>query len=111
MENRLSSAAAGIDAISRSGCAENENDQSTRDTVWRQHFVKGSHGTGQAFPDREDKFIMEACELPILLSGDKAANPVEHLLHALVSCMTDVTPIIGPGIMRVGGCGHAAALC
>jgi hypothetical protein len=23
----------------------------------------------------------------------------------------DVTPFIGPGLMRVGGCGHAAALC
>lgn len=50
MENRLSSAAAGDDAISRSCCAENENDQSTRDTVLRQHIVKGSHGTGQASP-------------------------------------------------------------
>jgi hypothetical protein len=24
---------------------------------------------------------------------------------------TDVTPFIGPGLMRVGGCGHAAAPC
>ena len=23
----------------------------------------------------------------------------------------DVTPFIGPGLMRVGGCGHAAAPC
>jgi uncharacterized OsmC-like protein len=50
--------------------------------------VKASHGAGQDFVDREDKFVMEADEPPILLSGDKAANPVEHLLHALVSCVT-----------------------
>ena len=31
---------------------------------------------------------MQADEPPILLSGDKAANPVEHLLHALASCVT-----------------------
>ena len=24
---------------------------------------------------------------------------------------TDVTPFVGPGLMRVGGCGHAAAPC
>ena len=31
---------------------------------------------------------MQADEPPILLSGDKAANPVEHLLHALAACVT-----------------------
>jgi uncharacterized OsmC-like protein len=31
---------------------------------------------------------MMADEPPILLSGDQAANPVEHLLHALASCVT-----------------------
>lgn len=50
--------------------------------------VKASHGAGQDFPEREGKFTMEADEPPILLSGDMAANPVEHLLHALVSCVT-----------------------
>jgi len=25
--------------------------------------------------------------------------------------LRDVTPFIGPGLMRVGGCGHAAAPC
>jgi uncharacterized OsmC-like protein len=50
--------------------------------------VKASHGAGQDFPDRDGKFAMEADEPPILLSGDRAANPVEHLLHALVSCVT-----------------------
>ncbi|HXV84373.1 MAG TPA: OsmC family protein [Candidatus Binatia bacterium] len=50
--------------------------------------VKASHGAGQEFPDRDGKFTMQADEPPILLSGDKAANPVEHLLHAVAACVT-----------------------
>jgi uncharacterized OsmC-like protein len=50
--------------------------------------VKASYGAGQEFPDRDGKFTMLADEPPILLSGDKAANPVEHLLHALAACVT-----------------------
>ena len=50
--------------------------------------VKASHGAGQEFPDRDGKFTMQADEPPILLSGDKAANPVEHLLHAVGACVT-----------------------
>ncbi len=33
-------------------------------------------------------FVLEADEPAILLGNDKAANPVEHLLHALASCLT-----------------------
>ncbi len=33
-------------------------------------------------------FHMLADEPPILSGGDEAANPVEHLLHALASCVT-----------------------
>lgn len=50
--------------------------------------VKASHGAGQEFPDRDGKFTMQADEPSILLSGDKAANPVEHLLHAVAACVT-----------------------
>ena len=50
--------------------------------------VRASFGAGQEFQDRDGKFTMQADEPPILLSGDKAANPVEHLLHALTSCVT-----------------------
>lgn len=50
--------------------------------------VKASHGAGQEFPERDGKFTMQADEPPILLSGDKAANPVEHLLHAVAACVT-----------------------
>jgi uncharacterized OsmC-like protein len=50
--------------------------------------VKASSGAGQEFPDRDGKFNMEADEPPVLLGQDTAANPVEHLLHALASCVT-----------------------
>jgi uncharacterized OsmC-like protein len=50
--------------------------------------VKASYGAGQEFPERDGKFTMQADEPPILLSEDKAANPVEHLLHALAACVT-----------------------
>jgi uncharacterized OsmC-like protein len=53
-----------------------------------QSTVKASYGAGQEFQEREGKFTMQADEPPILLSGDKAANPVEHLLHALAACVT-----------------------
>lgn len=50
--------------------------------------VKASYGAGTEFHDREGKFTMRADEPPVLLSGDRAANPVEHLLHALAACVT-----------------------
>lgn len=53
-----------------------------------QTTVKASYGAGQEFPDRDGKFTMHADEPPVLLGGDKAANPVEHLLHALAACVT-----------------------
>lgn len=34
------------------------------------------------------RFILAADEPDILLGGDTGANPVEHLLHALASCIT-----------------------
>jgi len=53
-----------------------------------QTTVKASFGAGQEFTDRNGKFTMQADEPPILLGEDKAANPVEHLLHALAACVT-----------------------
>lgn len=37
---------------------------------------------------RPTPFVLEADEPPVLLGKDSAANPVEHLLHALASCLT-----------------------
>ena len=41
------------------------------------------------------------------ISGRKTIQEIaaDHAIHH------DVTPFIGPGLMRVGGCGHAAAPC
>ena len=39
-------------------------------------------------------------------NGDRSWRP-----HPMPRCRIDVTPFIGPGLMRVGGCGHAAAPC
>jgi uncharacterized OsmC-like protein len=37
---------------------------------------------------RQESFILRADEPEVLLGVDTAPNPVEHLLHALVSCLT-----------------------
>jgi uncharacterized OsmC-like protein len=37
---------------------------------------------------RKKPFVLEADEPPVLLGKDTGANPVEHLLHALASCLT-----------------------
>jgi uncharacterized OsmC-like protein len=41
---------------------------------------------------------MDADEPAILAGGDQAANPVEHLLHALASCLT--TSIVAHAAVR-----------
>ena len=43
-------------------------------------------------------FTMDADEPAILAGGDGAANPVEHLLHALASCLT--TSIVAHAAVR-----------
>jgi uncharacterized OsmC-like protein len=45
------------------------------------------YGAGQEL-SRPKPFVLEADEPPVLLGKDSAANPVEHLLHALASCLT-----------------------
>ena len=49
--------------------------------------VTGFYGARQEIAHAE-KFVMDADEPPILAGTDQAANPVEHLLHALASCLT-----------------------
>ncbi len=44
-------------------------------------------GAGQEL-SRSKPFVLEADEPPVLLGKDTAANPVEHLLHALAACLT-----------------------
>ena len=45
------------------------------------------YGAGQEH-ERPEPFVLEADEPPVLLGKDTGANPVEHLLHALASCLT-----------------------
>jgi uncharacterized OsmC-like protein len=45
------------------------------------------YGAGQE-QSRQKSFVLEADEPPVLLGKDTGANPVEHLLHALASCLT-----------------------
>jgi uncharacterized OsmC-like protein len=45
------------------------------------------YGAGQE-QARAKPFVLEADEPAVLLGEDMAANPVEHLLHALAACLT-----------------------
>ena len=49
--------------------------------------VTGFYGAAQEIAHRQ-AFTMIADEPPILAGNDDGANPVEHLLHALASCLT-----------------------
>src|SRR5277367_3531322 len=49
--------------------------------------IGGFYGAGQEM-SRPKPFVLEADEPAILLGKDAAANPVEHLLHALAACLT-----------------------
>ncbi len=49
--------------------------------------VTSFFGAKQDIPHAQS-FEMDADEPPILAGNDLAANPVEHLLHALASCVT-----------------------
>jgi uncharacterized OsmC-like protein len=49
--------------------------------------VNGFYGAAQEIAHRQ-AFTMVADEPPILAGNDDGANPVEHLLHALASCLT-----------------------
>jgi uncharacterized OsmC-like protein len=49
--------------------------------------VNKFYGAGQEL-SRPKPFVLEADEPAILLGKDAAANPVEHLLHALAACLT-----------------------
>ena len=49
--------------------------------------VTGFFGAGQDLAHAQT-FTMDADEPAILAGQDQAANPVEHLLHALASCLT-----------------------
>ncbi|MGB5136605.1 MAG: OsmC family protein [Prochlorococcaceae cyanobacterium] len=49
--------------------------------------VTDFHGARHDIPHRQS-FSLDADEPAILAGNDEGANPVEHLLHALASCLT-----------------------
>ncbi len=49
--------------------------------------ISGFYGAKQEMTHKQE-FELHADEPPILAGGDEGANPVEHLLNALASCVT-----------------------
>lgn len=49
--------------------------------------IRNFYGAGKD-NQRKDAFVLDADEPPLLLGEDRAPNPVEYLLHALVACVT-----------------------
>lgn len=62
-----------------------------------QSTVSGFYGAKQDIPHKQ-AFTLDADEPAILAGNDEGANPVEHLLHALASCLT--TSIIAHAAVR-----------
>jgi uncharacterized OsmC-like protein len=49
--------------------------------------ISGFWGAGQEDSSRTEPFTLDGDEPPVLLGGNQAANAVEVVLHALVSCL------------------------
>jgi len=62
-----------------------------------QSRVSGFYGAKQDI-DHKQAFTLTADEPAILAGDDEGANPVEHLLHALASCLT--TSIVAHAAVR-----------
>ena len=50
--------------------------------------IHGFYGAGKEDDTRAEPFVFENDEPQVLLGEDRAANPVEYLLHALAGCVT-----------------------
>lgn len=50
--------------------------------------IQGFYGACQEDTSRDEPFIYDNDEPPVLLGENKGANPVEYLLHALAGCIT-----------------------
>ena len=49
--------------------------------------IQGFHGAGQEDTSRDEPFVLEGDEPPVLLGDNTAPNAVEAVLHALASCL------------------------
>jgi uncharacterized OsmC-like protein len=50
--------------------------------------IQGFYGALQEDSSREEPFIVDAGEPPILIGHNEGPNPAEYLLHALAACLT-----------------------
>jgi uncharacterized OsmC-like protein len=50
--------------------------------------IKGFYGAGREDTVRTQTFVLEADDPSVLHGGDRGANPVEFVLHALAACLT-----------------------
>jgi uncharacterized OsmC-like protein len=50
--------------------------------------IKEFYGACQEHRTEDAPFVIDNAEPPVLLGQDKGANPAEHLLNALMGCMT-----------------------
>ena len=54
---------------------------------WNRTAINAFYGAGEE-QQREEPFFYDNDEPPVLLGGDRSANPVEFILHALAGCLT-----------------------
>jgi uncharacterized OsmC-like protein len=83
----LLSTVAAIQASPALGACRFRASNRWQDGTHNRTSVDGFFGAQQEMAHRQP-FAMDADEPAILAGGDIAANPVEHLLHALASCLT-----------------------
>jgi hypothetical protein len=69
------------------GVAQFRASNTWEDGSYNRSTVTSFYGARQEIAHKQ-AFVMEADEPPILAGNDSAPNPVEHLLHALASCLT-----------------------
>jgi uncharacterized OsmC-like protein len=50
--------------------------------------IQGLWGAGQEDTSREEPFVVDASEPPVLFGHNEAPNPAEFVLHALAGCLT-----------------------
>ena len=50
--------------------------------------IQGFYGVGQEDTSREEPFLLDNDEPPVLLGNNLGPNPAEALLHGMVGCMT-----------------------
>jgi uncharacterized OsmC-like protein len=50
--------------------------------------IQGFYGALQEDSSREEPFVLDAGEPPILIGHNEGPNPAEYLLHALAGCLT-----------------------